>query len=544
MKDRVRIKIDGRGLSTEDIVQELLDSRDIYDPERFLHPNTTHMLPFDELHNISSAADIVMSVVDRNGSILIWADTDTDGVCAASIVYRYLHHYTDNMCVTINSGKTHGIANADISEFDPFDLIIIVDSIEQDPNVYRRITEIGIQVVVLDHHIVPAEVDKPDIGIHLVSSANNYQNPHLSGAGVALKFCCYLDYLTLNDYADSLFDIAACGIIADMCDVSEMSAENRYICHCGFTKPVSPAIRALIGDHTFDAQSVSYTIAPLINAAMRTHHNAEALELFLIDDEEEIATRIEKLKEYKVSQAHVVDEYAGSLNELANNQLDRKCMFFIIDVLDAEVTGLIANRLLESYQRPIFVLKHKTEVDETTGEVISEEYRGSVRATGVENFKEYVEQTKIGWSAGHENAFGCGIPVDQFEDFTLLIEAMLDDVEFEQVKECDVWITPDQITPQLVMWITHLNRISGKGFDPIGVYIGPIEQYSVSSLSEGKHLKITSSDITLIQWNTQWEYSGSPRLSAYGMPNINTYRGRNITQLIVSDLFVGDVCDD
>ena len=212
------IKIDGRELDEIEIIDALLESRGIKDVKRFLNPSEDDMLPLDALENIDLAAQIVMNAIENNEKIIIHFDTDVDGNTSGTIMYRYLLSITSNLQSLINNGKEHGVQNFPLDVLNDQTTLIVVDSLNNDTNVYQNILNTGAKLVVLDHHLVEEDLQefcKHNTGNNfcLVSSAVNYPNPALSGAGVVFKFCKYLDELNWTDYADEFWDLAATGII-------------------------------------------------------------------------------------------------------------------------------------------------------------------------------------------------------------------------------------------------------------------------------------------------------------------------------------------
>lgn len=253
--------------------------------------------------------------------------------------------------------KKHGAEDFPLSMLDGSTTLIIVDSLNNDPEVYKRILSTGCQLIVCDHHIIEQGLLDAKLPFCLISSANNYPNPALSGAGVVFKFCQYIDEATWNDYANEFWDLASAGIIADMCDISEQSAENRYICYRGFQQQNNLAIKKINGSFGFDAKAVSFGLAPLVNAACRMNENEKAMRLFLSDDPKEVSSLIRELKKCKENQNDAVAEQMENLIKQGDCQLNQKCMYFFIDT-DADVSGLIGNKLLEKYQRPLFILRN------------------------------------------------------------------------------------------------------------------------------------------------------------------------------------------
>ena len=177
-------------------------------------------------------------------------------------------------------------------------------------------------------------------------------------------------------------------------------------------------------------------------------------------------------------------------------------MFFFIEP-ENEIAGLIGNKLLEKYQRPVFVLKTRMEIDEETGEVTRHEYTGSCRAVGVKNFKEYVDNTGLVGSGGHENSFGLWFDAEVLDDFKNAIENSMRDIEFIQEKNIDIQINQDQITDDLIKKIKMLNRISGTGWPSISIMVSNITDYEIGYMSGGKHLKLIADGgkLLYIKWN-------------------------------------------
>lgn len=533
MKKNWNIKIDGRDMDHVEIIEALMESRGIKDYKNFLNPPEESMIPFEKMKGLEEGCEIILKTIEHNGHFVIFFDVDTDGNTAGTIMTRYLQNFTDKITTYINEGKKHGAEDFPLELLDNETTLIIVDSLNNNPEVYKRILSTGCQLIVCDHHIIEQRLLDAELPFCLISSANSYPNPALSGAGVVFKFCQYIDEVTWNDYSDSFWDLAAAGIIADMCDISEQSAENRYICYKGFQNQNNLAINKINGSFGFDAKAVSFGIAPLVNAACRMNENEKATKLFLSNDSKEVAALIRELKKCKENQNDTVDEQMEDLIKQGDSQLDQKCMYFFIDT-DADVAGLIGNKLLEKYQRPLFILKD-----------CGGTYQGSMRAVGVENFAQMVNDTGIGSCMGHELAAGAFIPVNRFDEFKSKIEDTLANVEFVQSFDIDIQLDEDQITDELIKQIKEINKISGSGFPPITVMIGEVSDYEIGNMSGGKHLKISTPNVTFIKWNfngwdDMWDLEDK---EFYGVGQLDSgYFGRTYyRQLILSDFKFEDI---
>ena len=490
MEKVLTAKLDGRNMEDDfEIIEAILDSRGIDDIGDFLKPKEDDMIPFEELKGLDKAYQIIDDAITMGERFLVLADVDADGCSSNAIITRYLRKCGADVECVINDGKKHGAEDFDLKLLDGVDVMIIVDSLNNDPEVYKRIIDTGVKLVVFDHHLPEQRLFDAGLDFVLVSSANGYPNEFLSGAGVCLKFVQYCDYQNLTDYSDDLWSYAAIGLIADMSSMAE--PENRYIAYRGLAQFRNPMVQKMVGNYTFDSQSVSFSIGPLVNAAMRMHENEKAMNVFLAEDEDEIDELVKDLKYCREEQNKVVADLLDGLLEQGEAQLDKKCMFFILDNdTDAEVTGLIGNKLLGIYQRPLFILKKR-----------NGQYAGSMRAIGIDDFLTIANGTGRCLCQGHPNAAGAFIDEEDFELFKRDIEECLRYYEFSIKVEADIELSPSQITDNLVKQLVAINRISGTGFPPVKVLVRT-DDYEVTTFSTKRHLKvIDESGLLIVKWN-------------------------------------------
>lgn len=527
MQKVLTAKIDGREMEDDfEIIDAILESRNIDDIMGFLKPSQEDMIPFEKMKGLEEAYQIIDDAITMGEKFLVLADVDADGCCSNAIITKYLRRCGADVKCIINDGKEHGAENLDLSLLSDVDVMIIVDSLNNDPEVYKRILNTGTRLVVFDHHLPEQRLFDANLDFVLVTSAKDYPNEALSGAGVCMKFALYMDEMNLTDYADDLWVYAAIGLIADMSDMSV--PENRYIAHRGLAQFKNPMVQKMVGNYAFDSQSVSFSIGPLVNAAMRMHENEKAMNVFLADDEDEINELVKDLKDCKEQQNEVVAELLDGLLEQGEAQLDRKCMFFMLENdTEAEITGLIGNKLLAMYQRPLFILKLRN------GQLC-----GSMRSIGTDNFLEIANGTGLCLCQGHPNAAGAFIDEDKFEQFKEVIEEKLKDIEFSIKIEADIELAPEQINENLIKQLNAINRISGTGFPPVKVLVRT-HNYEVSTFSSKKHLKIIDNEtgVIIVKWNCMdWQtMSNDGEVIAVGVL-ANPYYGRNkFLQLTVDE---------
>ena len=534
-KKNYNILADCRGMYEQEIVDTILENRGIKDVEHFLNPREEDLLPLDSLMRIDDARQIVENGLDNNKNFGIHWDVDTDGVSSGTIMTRYLRNYTDRVSSYINTGKAHGLIKQDLEQFNGVDILIIVDSLDKDTSQYEELHNRGIQIIVLDHHAIDHNVDY-DKFVTLVSSQRNYDNPSLSGAGVVWKFCKYLDEYFMNDYSDEYVDLAACGILADVCDVSEDNKENRYIVNKGLKNLKNPAVKKIIGSYEFNSKAILFSVAPLINACCRIGRNNIAMQLFLSDENKEVLALKKQLEECKEIQANELERILPSVYKDFDSQ-NGEVLYTFIDT-EYGIGGVIGNKCLEIYNKPMFILKD-----------CKDKYCGSMRSVGYGDFMALCNSTELAVLHGHEQASGIEIEKDKFEEFISMVNQQLSNMKQTTSDEIDVdcKINIEDITRTLVDKVKEINKISGAGFKPITFKIVNIDEYGIGSFKQGKHLVITPTDnIQLIEWNTKVDYDEleddalmNEPIEVIGELDSGFFARKYMLKVIISDLKVG-----
>ena len=495
---KINVISDCRGWDVEDVIDQVLSDRHIEDPYHFLNPTEDDMLPLTDLRRIDEAAAIVLNAIKYNGKIGILADVDLDGITSGAIIYRYLSELGANLEIFINHGKAHGLQTENLHLYKDCDIFIIVDSLDSTIDNYIAIQKDSniTDVIVLDHHAIDSSIPYDSI-VTLVSSQRDYGNPALSGAGVCMKFVLYLDRLLGLNYANSLYDLAAAGEVADMMDMTQM--ENRYIVSRGLeSAPTTLAIKKLVGNFKWDSKSIAFSIAPVVNASMRFDENDHSLDAFISDDNKEVLDNLKVVKKCREVQNIEVNTLLPVIEEQIQTQLDHKMLFVTIET-EHGISGLIGNKLLAKYKRPIVIVKD-----------CGEFYAGSMRAVGVDDFRQMINDSGLAQCMGHELAAGIEIKKSNLAAFIDYIENALPDVgAFEESIDADVWVNACDIDQSYIEAMQQVNKVSGTGFLPVKVYLDGITDYHITDMSGGKHLVIELGDskLKLIKWNFDgnWE---------------------------------------
>lgn len=526
-KSNWKINVNGRGTPASDIIDKIWASRGIENPEAFLNP-VGNILPAGELSNIDKAATTFNICKNMpSPKFVIYADVDADGCSSAAILYHYLTALGVETEVYINSKKEHGVKDEFFLQDRHEDCVIVVDSINDTMEQYEKIWAQGKQLIILDHHIPNAVILENARSLNLVSSAIDYPNPHLSGSGVTWKFVKYLDFINGTNIADNLVDLAAVGIIADVCSVGIDSMENREICDFGFRNLQNCGIRAIANSEEMTAETIAFSIAPLVNAANRMNQNRLALDLFLTDRVSEAKQIVKDLTKIKEEQKKLAAELFENFETMVQGQENNSCYYFHIDDSYGTLGGLLATRASDKWKRPCIVL-HDT----------PDAYAGSMRATGVENFSKIINDSGLGECAGHENSAGIMIPKENFESLKTYVENAMSTIGSVTTDiTVDVHIERMQITPFLIARLREINRITGPGFPTISVCIENIKNYTIKRLSQGKHLCIETPDMKFIIWNfNKWDdVKEHGVLNAIGTIDESFFMGKRTNQMLMQD---------
>ena len=424
-------KYDFRILSREagisEVVAKLLVNRDIYrkkEVDIFLNPELSNISNPELMKDMKEASDIICEKIREHKKIRIVGDFDVDGVMSVYILYKGLKKLGALVDYVIPNRimDGYGINNdiIDAAKFDGVDTILTCDNGIAAIKEVNYAKEIGLTVIVTDHHDIPYGED----GVLLRSNADCIINPKqpeckypqktLCGAGIAYTLIKYL-FSRTNDRAgaDEFIQYAA---IATICDVVDLVGENRIIVKKGLetlNKTGNIGLKALfdmcgIKDKEIGVYHVGFIIGPTINASGRLDSALYALKLLLCEDvvlAYEIAKNLRDLNEDRKN-------LTSSGVEMVINQIEKKNMNDnkVLVVYEPEVhesiAGIIAGRIKDRYNKPTIVL--------TKG---NEGVKGSARS--IEDYNMFEELSKcknlLNKFGGHPMAAGLSLDEDKIE---------------------------------------------------------------------------------------------------------------------------------
>ena len=425
----------GKGFSRE--IAQALSARGISE-ENYgdIAGQLTFHSPF-EMANMSQAVETINYVIECGGSVLIYGDYDADGLTAASILSLYFSdNGVDNDVIIPTRDEGYGLhAENVIRAFENkfYDLVITVDcGISNATEVERIVNELGVEVIVTDHHELPEVL--PDC--ICVNPKLGYPFPYLAGAGVAWKL---VEALAGSDTAAKYSDLACIGTIGD---IMPMQDENRSIVRLGLANWKHKSLIKLAEQSNCSAEptcnDISMRIAPKINAAGRVGSPQVALSVLLCRDKADV-TKINKLLELNEQRKQMLDSITAQSDGMCDvKTITRERMVFLYsDSWQHGLLGIVAARYKEKYKLPAIVMT-----------LDGDEYVGSAR--GIETIDLFEVFTKCKQHllryGGHKASVGFSVHKQQLSEFRKAMAETLcamDSALFDKVFYYDVQLGKD-----------------------------------------------------------------------------------------------------
>ena len=380
---------------------------------RFLNPKESDLLDPFLLPDMQAAADRVRRAIDDGEHICVFGDYDADGVCStamlvqrlkkmgASVEYYIPHRHTEGYGMSADAVRTlhsHGVS-----------LIVTVDNGVSAFDEIALCNALGIDVVVTDHHSVGKSIPACVAVVAASRKDSTYPNRYLCGAGVALKL---IQALNCGDYAPEELALAA---VATIADVVPLTGENRAIASCGLKHiQTLTGLSALLRAAGFtqprvDEMTVSFMIAPRLNAAGRMATAIEAVHLLLGEDATHADMIAATLNEYNQRRRDTENE----ILEEAERQIQsrgqmKRAILLAHESWNAGVIGIVASRLCEKYHRPVILFADQNGVLTGSGRSIA----------GVDLFENLTVFSHLFVRyGGHARAAGVTITKERYEEF-------------------------------------------------------------------------------------------------------------------------------
>ena len=456
-----------RGIQGEEAVREYLEA------------DISRVSDGSELTDMQRGVDIVYDAVQAGKYIRIMGDYDVDGVSSTYILYKGLTRLGAKCDKFIPHRITDGYGLHEPAIRDAYDagvqVILTCDNGIAAANEIRLAKELGMTVVVTDHHEVPYNDDEAGIRHYIIPEADAVIDPkrpeddgvfkEICGAVVAWKFiwCLYRKFGKEDEFNNSDFlEVASLGTV---CDVMELQHDNRAIVKEGLKKMQNTsniglqALLEVLGlkDKALTSYDYGFKIGPCINAEGRLDTANEAFDLLVETDYQKALEKAAQMRDLNVERQELTKQGMEEAFKIIDAEMqDDKVLVVYLPKVHESIAGIIAGKVRERYCKPAFVL---TKGD---GDFLKGSGR-SIEAYSMYNKMVEVKDLMLGFG-GHPLAAGLSLKEENLEEFRKQLNARsgLTDADFIQKVMIDVILPVDFLTQNFVKQLDILEPF-GKG---------------------------------------------------------------------------------
>lgn len=371
----------GSEFGIDPVIARLIRNRDIQDMKEirsYLYGTLAEIPSPWKMKDMERAVQILQKKITQKKKIRIIGDYDIDGVTATCILLKGLKRLNANVDTYIPDRVKDGYGMheqlIDKALEDGIDTILTCDNGIAAAAEIEYAKKEGLTVIVTDHHDIPFR-DTEDGRIWIIPKADAvvnpkqndclYPNKNICGAVVAWKLIWAL-YERLGIDSDEIWDFLELAAIATVGDVMDLQGENRIIVKEGLKKLSSTSfegLKALICVNNLEgaditAYHVGFVIGPCINASGRLDTAARSLELLLADNMEDAMKLADDLYDLNQSRKAMTEQgKEQAIQSIEENNLgkDRVLVVYLPDCHES-LAGIIAGRIREAYNKPVFVL--------------------------------------------------------------------------------------------------------------------------------------------------------------------------------------------
>lgn len=499
-----KVNLLSKSLGLTPIVAGILVNRGIDTPEeaeKFLNGGIDSLYPPYMIDDMEKAVGIILDNIDEGNKILIHGDYDADGVTSTSILIKALERIggKPGYYIPDRFDEGYGFSADAIKKAveEGFSLIITVDCGSSNCEEVAKAKEQGLQIIITDHHEVPAIYPEADAFVNTKKPGDKYPFKDLSGAGVALKLVSALySELGRDDWVDFL-DLAAIGTVAD---VVPLIGENRIIVKAGLeliNRVKRPGIARLLQIANWKRKSlipwdISFIIAPKINAAGRLDDATVALKFLLEENPDEASKLAEQLVSLNEERQRVEQSIKEKIEKIINENPDlltQPVWVFGSQGWHQGVIGIVASRFADSFKRPVYLISID---NDGMG-------RGSARCSDNYNIYEALNSSKdlLLHFGGHRLAGGFSLNADNIDEFRKRVSDPEHFTATGKHIKIDARLSPDEISLSLAHDIEKLSPFGEGNSKPVFISrrikfqsvtpVGATDQHLKVWISPGKN---------------------------------------------------------
>ena len=531
-------------LATVLVNREIVTSEDI---EIFLNPTRKDFHDPYKMPDMEKAVDRIIKAMENKEKVIIYGDYDVDGITSTMVLKKFLDENGLEVGYKIPNrlDEGYGLNMAAIKEIaeQGYHLIITVDCGISGVEEIKYAYELGMEVIVTDHHETPAEIPEAVACIDCKRKDSTYPFKNLAGVGVVFKLIQALSIrLNLNEkeYLKYL-DIVCIGTISDIVPLVD---ENRVIAKLGLKlvmQTKNPGLYSLlnsVGFKEISSNTISFGIAPRINACGRMGHENEAVNLFLTNDLNEAKEITEVLNKYNKERQEIERIiFEEAISQIEKNHLEKDDVIVVgSENWHHGVIGIVASKITDLYYKPTILVCFEDGEAKGSGRSISgfDLHDALCKCDDILN--------KYG---GHEMAVGLSFDIDKFDEVKSRLNGIAKENHIENLNpiiKIDKEISSKDIKIEIAESLKKLEPFGESNKIPLFLYRN-LKIDSIRALSEGKHIKLTLKDertiIQAIGFNLGHltdEYLIGNKVDIVGNLEINEFNGNKIVQINLKDM--------
>ncbi len=394
---------------------------------RFVHASYSDSLSPFWLEDMSVAVQRIQQALAQKEHITVYGDYDADGVTSSALLFRALRNLKSAE-TTLDFHIPHrqrdgcglNIAALTMLKQRGTQLIITTDCASSDVEQVRYANELGIDVIITDHHSPPPELPAAYALINPwridATDEDALAFRLLCGAGMAFKLvqALYRTYKRSQEAERELLDLVAIGTIAD---IVPLIGENHMLAHLGLQQlnaTRKPGLQALIRSANLQQgrireRDIAYGLAPRINAAGRMQDASIAFNLLTTESETEAAAYVAQLEELNIARQQQTEELMRKVREEAQHHPDDTIILVSGEDWHEGILGLVAGKLVEEIHKPVFVLSNDAKTHLSRGSARSQKGFNIIEA--IRSFADKLERY-----GGHAQAAGFTIETARIDE--------------------------------------------------------------------------------------------------------------------------------
>ncbi|MFT9470859.1 single-stranded-DNA-specific exonuclease RecJ [Leuconostoc pseudomesenteroides] len=516
---------------------------------QYLKPSMSTLHDPMVLHDMAATIERLQEAAFGGEKIVVYGDYDMDGVTSTAIMVEALEVLGADVTAYIpnrfSDGYGPNVAAYQKLIADGAQLIVTVDNGVSGNEAVEYAMAQGIDVIITDHHELPATLPKAFAIVHPRHPEGNYPFGDLSGAGVAFKVAQALlsDGQTATDISElptELLDLVALGELADMVSLTD---ENRVLVALGLqqiNQAPRPGLSAILknagqkDNEPVISETVGFKIAPRINAVGRLGDADLSLKLLMSQDPEEAATLASEVEALNAQRQEIVEEVLGAAKQVALSEKYQQDKVVIVagNSWHQGILGIVASRLVDILHKPVIVLS-----------LVDGIYKGSGRTFGDFDLYQLMNDYRHLYATfgGHKSALGLAITPDNLKKLIEQIRSQNDQIIVKpEPIDVNLVLPPEAMTTEIYHDLQMMEPFGTDNPQPVFALKSPSVVSAVTMGNAKQHIKLKlQNNVEVLGFNhPDWlpvvaQPNGHAMVGTLGL---NYFRGKKTLQLLLLDV--------